>query len=571
MSDRTIHDVVICGGGLAGLTLACQLRRELPDLSVVVIDRLARPLPEAAFKVGEATVEVGGFYLSRIVGLESHLDRHQLVKHGLRFFFGDGTGPVEDRPEFGLSGDPPSPSYLIDRGRLENHLWERVETEGVELREGRKVVRIHLGKGGAPHEIALAREAGDEEERIRARWVVDASGRRRLIQRTMKLARDRQARCSAAWFRVESRVSVRDLVPPAAEEWHHSVPPRNRDLTVCHLVGRGYWVWIIPLPSDATSIGIVVDEKYQPFEDLHDAKSAVTWLERHEPALARRVAGLPWLDFRVLRRYSYKASQVLSADRWGCTGEAAFFSDPLNSPGTDIIGFTNCILVDSIRRELGGELDPREIAWHNAFLCGLNELLTYQFQLEYGIFGHPVAAAAKIIWNVASAWSIYSAQMFNQTFLEGEKREAFRRATMGYFFLTRRMQALFRDWGTRDPGRLHFDLIDYQRIRLLRDLARRNLRTGKSAAEIEADQRWNMERLEELAQALFLLAVEDVLPEHRERFREPVWLNPWKVSLDPAAWERDGVFAPATAPRDAATIHDDLRALFVAPQMADAR
>lgn len=62
-------DVAICGGGFAGLTLARQLKREHPGLRVAVIDRLERPLPEAAFKIGESTVELAAYYLRDILGM----------------------------------------------------------------------------------------------------------------------------------------------------------------------------------------------------------------------------------------------------------------------------------------------------------------------------------------------------------------------------------------------------------------------------------------------------------------------------------------------------------------------
>lgn len=569
MHEKPIHDVVICGGGLAGLALARQLRRDLPERNVVVLDRLARPLPEAAFKVGEATVEVGGFYLGEILGLAEYLDREHLPKHGLRFFYGPGTGPVEERPEFGLSADPPAPSYLIDRGKLENHLRDRLVARGIDLREGTKVEQVKLGGGEEPHEVRY-RNADGEMESVLARWVVDASGRRRLIQRELNLVIDTPGKCSAVWFRVEGRVSVRDLAAPESKAWHERVPARNRDLTVTHLVGRGYWVWIIPLSSNATSIGIVTDEARHEFADFNTRERAMAWLEAHEPLLGRRVAELPWLDFRVLRRYSYRSKHILSEDRWACVGEAAFFSDPLNSPGTDVIGFGNCIVVDTIRRDFAGTLDPKTVLEYDRFLCGLNELLTYQFQTEYEIFGHPVAAAIKVLWNVASAWSIYSPQMFNQTFLDPEKREAIRRATMGYFFLTRRMHALLQEWGSREPGRLHYELIDYRKIPLLRELALRNLRTGKTAAELAEDQRWNMERLEELAQVFFLMAVEDLMPEELERFPEPLWVNAWKIGLDPEKWEEQGLFAPTTTPRDLTPIRDQIRALFLHSEVARA-
>ncbi len=555
---------------MAGLTLALQLRREAPERSVLVLDRLERPLPEAAFKVGEATVEVGGFYLGVILGLEEYLLRDHLSKLGLRFFFGNGAGPVEERPEFGLTGDPPARSYIIDRGRLENDLRERVVAAGAELREGCKIKHVRLGEGETPHEVVyVAKEGGTS--RAEGRWLIDATGRRKLLQRELDIEVEGSARCSAVWFRIAGRASVRDLVPRSVTTWHERVPAVNRDSTVTHLVGRGYWVWIIPLSSDATSIGIVTDESCHDFEDMNTRERALTWLATHETALAKRVASVPWLDFRVLRRYSYSAKRVLSKDRWACVGEAAFFSDPLNSPGADVIAFMNCIISDMVRRTFGDGLDGKTVDEYDRFLRGLNELLTYQFQTEYGIFGNPVAATAKVIWNVASAWSVYSPQMFNRTFLDPEKRETFRRATMGYFFLTRRMHALFQEWGEREPGRVSYDFINYRAIPLLQDLASRNLRAGKDSAELAADQRWNMKRLEELAQALFLLAVEDVLPEALDRIPEPAWLNAWKVSLRPEEWEDDGLFAPWTVPGDLAPVRDQIVSLFHVQDRAEAR
>lgn len=81
------YDVVICGGGLAGLTLARQLKLQKPDLSIVVLDKMTSPLPEAKFKVGESTVEVGAFYLANTLQLTDYFEEQHLVKLGLRYFF----------------------------------------------------------------------------------------------------------------------------------------------------------------------------------------------------------------------------------------------------------------------------------------------------------------------------------------------------------------------------------------------------------------------------------------------------------------------------------------------------
>ena len=58
------YDVAILGGGLAGLTLAIQLKQTRPETSVVVLEKREGPAPLAAFKVGESTVPAGAHYFA---------------------------------------------------------------------------------------------------------------------------------------------------------------------------------------------------------------------------------------------------------------------------------------------------------------------------------------------------------------------------------------------------------------------------------------------------------------------------------------------------------------------------
>jgi flavin-dependent dehydrogenase len=557
-------DVAICGGGLAGLTLARQLRRQLPETSVAVIDALERPLPEAAFKVGESSTEVGSFYLAEVLGLADYLERSHLRKLGFRFFFEPASARFEDRPELGIVDYPVPSSYNFDRGILENDLRRMNAEDGVALLEGFAVTDVALARGEGPHRIALQPPGAAAAPAIAARWLVDAMGRRRFLQGRLGLNRFRARTCNAAWFRLAGRVHVDDLVAPERSEWHARVPGRRRWLSTNHLVGDGYWVWLIPLPSNATSVGIVALEDVHPFAELARFDRVRGWLARHEPHLAAHLAGREPLDFLCIRRYSQSSRRIFSADRWACIGDAAVFSDPLYASATDLLGLENTALVEMIRREREGRLTSAFVSHLNRALIGTNDAITGNVQLSYRNFAHPVAAAAKVAWDTAVAWGLFAPRLFNGIFLDATLAAEIQKLTARAFFLVEKVQALCADWSRQPRRSLSFGFLNLLAIPHLRELRRRNLRPGKTRAELVDDAAATMRTLEELAQILFLLAVEDALPEQRARLAHPLWLNAWAVGLRPERWEAERLFEPESSPCAEALQqgHAAVRALF---------
>lgn len=561
--EKNVFDVVICGGGLAGQTLARQLKLELPQLAVAVIDKLKRPLPDAAFKVGESTVETGSYYLYKILQLEDYFDKNHIRKLGLRFYFGDGTGPVDARPEFGLSEFASIKSFQIDRGMLENDLRRFNQEGGVEVLEGCSVKAITLsnGNGDGQHLITVADADGTTFD-VRSKWVVDAMGRRRYLQKKLNLTRTHEKKCSAVWFRYGEMLDVADLVPPENKAWHDRVPSKKRYLATNHFMGNGYWVWFIPLSSGAISVGIVALEELHPFEEFHNYDLAMQWLQKHEPRIAEYLKDRTPMDFKCMRDYSFSSRQLFSTDRWAIVGDAGMFPDPFYALGTDLISIGNCFITEMVKRDLNGGLSETTVAEFNQFIMSLNQWVTSNVQLAYPFFGNGLVMTAKLIWDFAAGWAHLGPQLFNKIFLDEEKKERIREATGNFFFLTRRMQQLFRDWAERSPGRLGFSYIDYLAIPVLKDIQVRNLRPDKSLEELVEDQIKNMDQLEELAQALFLIAVEDVMPERLGDFSEPIWLNAWSVSLNPERWPTDRLFEPTSAPRDLSTIQGQISRLY---------
>ena len=558
------YDVVICGAGLAGLTLARQIKLSQPERSVAVIDRLMRPLPKATHKVGESTVELGAHYLGEKLQLTDYFERKQFPKCGLRYFFGDVAGAFHQRPEFGLSRFPAVTSYQIDRGVLENDLREMSESIGVTLIEGMSIKEISLTEDDSFHTVTLHHQARTDLKCISARWVVDAMGRRRYLQKKLNLVKGARGQYSAAWFRLDGRVDVSLLVPSAYQEWHARVADDNRYYSTNHLMGNGYWVWLIPLSSNHTSIGIVTDETVHPFNAYHTHEKAMAWLQTHEPLLAAYLHEQPALDFKCMRHYSHSSKQIFSAQRWSCVGEAGLFADPYYSPGTDMIGFANSITTEMIRQDFQSGLTAETVIHYNQFLIGLNDSLTHSIQSGYSSFGNATVTAARLLWDFTAAWGLNCPQMFHDTYLDPKKHLQLTKISAGFYALRKRMLRLFSDWAEHPGGNLSYAFFDYLSLDFLAELRLRNLQTGKTAAELSQDQQENMARMEELAQVLFLLAVEDVMPERLAEFSEPIWLNAWRIDLNPDMWAK-GLFQPITPPRDLSTMRDAIRSKFAGP------
>lgn len=398
-------DVVICGGGLAGLTLARQLRLEMPELSLAVIDRLSSPLPEAAFKVGESSVELGTYYFGQVLKLEAYFRTQHLPKLGLRYFFGDALGPLVERPETGTEMFPPVPSYQIDRGRLENDLRRLIEEMGVQLFEGTLVEQIELSEGPAPHTISCRHKDTDDSFKLSASWVVDALGRRRLLQGKLGLKRENGHRASAAWWRYKGRIDVDNMMPDTSHPWR-SQHIEERYYSTNHFMGKGYWVWLIPLATGHTSVGIVSDDDFHPHNSYGKSHAlALEWLRTNEPVLWEFLRDEPPLDFLSIKHFSYGSAQVFSQQRWSCVGEAGFFLDPFYSPGSDFICLTNTFTTEMIRRERAGTLSAELVADYNRLLLEyLYPIALDYYEGMYKTFGHAHIYTAKLTWDTAISW-----------------------------------------------------------------------------------------------------------------------------------------------------------------------
>ncbi len=506
------YDVAIVGGGIAGLCLAVELKKKRPATSIVVLEKQKHPVPEAAHKVGESTVEIAAYYLRDVLGLQEHLQTQQLRKFGLRMFFSfEDNRDITRRVEYGQIEQAPLPAYQLDRGRVENMLGQEVVRLGGLFLDGCKVQQISLQPESEFHHLSIERKGMKEE--LRARWVVDASGRSSLLKRQLGLAKKVGHHANAVWFRVGEQIEIDNW--STDPEWQGRVPHGERTLSTNHLMGPGYWVWLIPLASGVTSIGIVTDANMHPFEEINLFERALHWLHQHEPQCAQAVEQhLDKIqDFRVMKNYSYSSEQVYSGERWSLVGEAAVAIDPLYSSGGDLIAIGNGLACDLITRYLDGEDVEERAAGHSQLFLIFADVWLVAYEGQYPLMGNARVMVAKVIWDTVIYWAFPGLLYFHDKIRSLADSPLTTANLYRCWNLHSRIQQFFREWHAFERTEASDTFADpYSLLDFLVEL-HTGMAAGLPDEALEAQFAKNTRLLEQLAGQLISVVI-DELAQH---------------------------------------------------------
>lgn len=376
------YDVVIIGGAFSGAATALMLKRKRPQACVLIIEKNAK----FDRKVGESTTEVSSCYMTRILGLAHYLGHHQLAKQGLRLWFSNQPNQrFDDCVEVGTRYQSRLPGYQVDRAKLDSHMLNLAVEAGCDLWRPAKVTNFELNgaNGQTVNAIVLDGErssvtpppSGSQElappsatERtVRARWIVDATGRATMLARKLGHFRpNTEHPINAVWARF-SGVKEWD-----SYEWRERFPDyanrcrTAREWATNHLFGHGWWVWIIPLQGGDVSAGIVYDSR---IFKLPDGPSLGQRLLTHilGNPIGREIfcsAKVTEGDVHALSMLPYHSDNVCG-DGWTAVGDAAGFIDPLYSPGLDLCSYTSYYVARLLADSLAGKHVSDRLRYYN--------------------------------------------------------------------------------------------------------------------------------------------------------------------------------------------------------------
>ncbi|MDR3447372.1 NAD(P)/FAD-dependent oxidoreductase [Dyella sp.] len=301
-------DVVVIGGGPAGSTAATLLARR--GYRVIALEKERHP----RFHIGESLLPMNLPIFERL-GVMEKVRALGVHKPGADFEAGNERG--YNTYDFSRSlGSSPPHAFQVWRQDFDRMLYEHAREQGADAREGQEVRSVEeLG-----HHDWRVQVTTDEDQQyaIRARYVVDASGRDAFLASKRKLKRKNPEHQSAAIFGHFRGAELR----PGPDAGNISI----------YRFEHG-WMWMIPLPDGVMSVGAVCRPDYLKQRRGRTVEFLLETLQIN-PGLWKRIAHAELIDneVRVTGNYSYDSTRMAGTG-WILVGDAFAFLDPVFSSG----------------------------------------------------------------------------------------------------------------------------------------------------------------------------------------------------------------------------------------------
>lgn len=388
--DTAHTEAVVIGAGVVGLMNTLQFAKR--GIKVTLIDNIVGQ--KRSYKVGESLLVFSNMFLRTVGGLDNFIRYESVPKTGVWFTYG-GEGKTEftDTTEWALERTLTKEwkdafvSEFLYRASVEDAQIVRPEAEDVLAEQVRahpnarfldtaKVRDVRIDKNGQPHDVFWECKATGRTGMIRADWVIDCSGRTRLLAK--KLAHTMEDRELQDGFQTTAVWAQFSGITPEmfGENWEFKFgdgKSAKRQGATLHLWGEGYWIWVINLSKQRISIGVTFNQKYPPPGKNYEEQF---WnVIKRYPIFDKMLFKENVLEFRVYKNVQYMTDTFVSSHRYGMIGDASSIIDAYYSQGMSHSFLASWHITNIV------EEDVRKKHLNHAYIDRVNESLREDWRM----------------------------------------------------------------------------------------------------------------------------------------------------------------------------------------------
>ncbi len=351
-TDHGLQDVIVIGGGPAGSTAASFLAMKGRRVTVLEKEKFPRE------HVGESLLPFC-FDLLEELGVVDQLEQSFVRKPGVRFIDIDGKNATTWCFGHVLEG-PKALSFHVIRAHFDDILLRNSARHGATVHEQTRVRDVDLD--GDAVEIRATDPDGGEQT-LRARFLIDASGRDTFMLRRRK-------------WKVPHEELDRAALSTHWEGARFTEGLEEGLLQIVYLGGDKLgWIWVIPVTETRSSIGVVLNHAYirdqkarLKARGIEDWQTALYRQELRSSGYVREVIDGAEIAQPLMFNgdYSYLATRKFGRN-FSIVGDAATFIDPILASGVFLSMNSARLVAEAVDRKLEAPGEEGDAALAGAY------------------------------------------------------------------------------------------------------------------------------------------------------------------------------------------------------------
>lgn len=322
-------DILIIGAGPAGSVAAAIVQKSGLSLHVVEKEKFPR------FVIGESLLPRCMEVLEDCGFLDDLKKKNFQEKFGAKFLNNNMVADFNFSDQFTQGW---SWTWQVPRAEFDQTLIESVQQRGVNVDFQTTVTNIEFFEDESS--LTTVKDIHGNENKIKAKFIIDASGYGRVIPRLFKL----------------DKASVLDprkaIFAHVTDRKRNSFDEPNRIIIVTYAPGT--WVWVIPFSNGNTSLGFV--GSFEFFDQITgDEKQKFKSLILGNEYLKNRFEDAEWIfEPRKLESWSATTDKFYGKG-FVLTGNVTEFLDPIFSSGVMFATVSSHLASKLVVKKLRGE------------------------------------------------------------------------------------------------------------------------------------------------------------------------------------------------------------------------